>query len=55
MGDFSIPGINWEDLDFVGSASSLASDLIVGTNNVYLFQHVTGFTHHSSGQMTLSS
>jgi len=44
MGDFNVPGITWEDLDYVGSASSLASDLLDATNDAYLLQHVTGFT-----------
>ena len=50
MGDFNVPGINWEDLDHTGSVSSFASDLLDATDDVYLFQHVTGFTRHRSGQ-----
>ena len=50
MGDFNAPRINWEDLDYTGSASSFASDLLDATNDVHLFQHVTGFTRHRSGQ-----
>ena len=50
IGDFNIPGINWEDLDYAGNASSLAADLLDATNDAYLFQHVTGFTRHKSGQ-----
>ena len=46
IGDFNVPGINWEDLDYAGNASSLAADLLDATNDAtndaYLFQHVTG-------------
>ena len=50
MGGFNVPGINWENLDCTGNASSFASDLLDATNDVYLFQHVTGFIRHRSGQ-----
>ena len=50
IGDFNAPGINWEDLDYTGNASSLAADLLDAINDAYPFQHVTGFTHHRSGQ-----
>ena len=50
IGDFNVPGINWEDLDYAGNASSLAADLLDATNDAYLFRHVTGFTRHRSGQ-----
>jgi len=49
MGDFNVPGINWEDLDYVGSASSLASDLLDATNDAYLLQHVTSKQNFGSG------
>ena len=50
FGDFNSPGINWEDLDYAGSETSLAACLLDAINDAYLFQHVTGFTRHRCGQ-----
>ena len=50
FGDFNAPGINWEDLDYAGSETSLAACLLDAINDAYLFQHVTGFTCHRCGQ-----
>ena len=35
MGDFNTLGIDWEELDYTGSASSFASNLFDATNYVY--------------------
>jgi len=32
------------------SGNALAADLLDATNDAYLYQHVTGFTRHRSGQ-----
>ena len=45
-GDFNVPGINWEDYNYLGRESSLAASLLDATNDVNLFQHITGFTRH---------
>ena len=50
IGDFNVPGINWEDSNYSGSESSLAANLFDAINDAYLFQHVSGFTRHRSGQ-----
>jgi len=50
IGDFNVPGTNWENLDYTGNVSSLAADLLDATIDAYLYQNVTDFTHHRSGQ-----
>ena len=52
IGYFNLPGINWEDSNYSGSESSLAASLFDAINDTYLFQHVSGFTRHRSGQMS---